>query len=73
MPPSTMLCTAPRSSAAPSTSRSGAHSGRFRSDSAMRVCTKPGQSTETPMGAPTAWRSLKSVSEMATTACLVAL
>ena len=63
-----------RIASAPSTSAPGAHEGRLRSDSAMRVCTKPGQSTDTPtpeMPAPS--RSLYSVSDMATTACFVAL
>jgi hypothetical protein len=45
--------------------------GRFRSESARRVLTKDGHSTETPI--PKGASSARSVSEMPTTAYLVAV
>src|SRR5690606_23621885 len=47
--------------------------GRREPDSRIRDLTKPGQSTETPTGAPTSARSIASDSATATSAALLVL
>src|SRR5579871_1428152 len=61
------------SPAAAYSSGSGAHAGRLRPDSWMRVRMNPGHNPDTPTGEPAARRSAYNVSEIVTTACFVAL
>ncbi len=73
IPPLTRSWMRPRISAAPSTSRSGAHDGRLRNRFPRCGSARSrGEGPRTPMQQmSTASRSLYSVSEIATTACFV--